>query len=348
MHVLHFLLPGRLDTATGGTGYDRRIIEGLGSLGWQVIVRELHGSFPHPDEDALADADAALTAIPDRALTVIDGLALGAMPEVVARHGRRLRLVALLHHPLALETGLPEARAQALRRSERQALAAVRRVIVTSPATARHLAEAGLIGAMPAAVVVPGTDPAALAAGSGGGPTQLLCVATVTPRKDHASLIEALAALQWAPWRLTCVGSLTRCPVTADALRARISDLGVTERVDLCGEVHAEVLAGHYHSADIFVLPSRFEGFGMAYAEALARGLPVLGTTAGAIPDTVPADAGLLVEPGSPRALTRALERLLTDAALRERLAAGARRARERLIQWPQSARRFAQVLRDV
>lgn len=348
MRSLHFLLPGRLDAATGGTRYDRRIIEGLSAIGWRVYAACLAPTFPHPDAGALAHADAALGAIPDHALTVIDGLALGAMPEVAARHHQRLRLVALVHHPLALETGLPAERAERLRRSEREALSLVRRVIVTSPATARCLAEMGLLAGAQVSVVVPGTDRAPLAAGSGSAATHLLCVATVTPRKDHRSLVEALAVLRNRRWRLTCVGSLARCPATANALQQRIHALGLSERVRLCGEVDAEALAGYYAAADAFVLPSRFEGYGMAYAEALARGLPVLGTTAGAIPDTVPADAGLLVEPGSTTALTEALRRLLTEPSLRQSLAAGARRARNRLADWHQSAQCFAEALSHV
>ena len=98
-----------------------------------------------------------------------------------------------------------------------------------------------------------------------------------------------------------------------------------------------ERLAALYDNADLFVLASRFEGYGMAYAEALSHGLPVIGTTAGAIPDTVPQAAGLLVTPGDAAALARALRRVIADAELRRRLSEAALAAARTLPTWQQS-----------
>ena len=347
MSTLHLLLPGDLDIATGGTLYDRHIVQGLRALGWDLRVRSLHTSFPAPTPEALADAAHALAEIDAGARVLIDGLALGAMPDIAAAHRDRLRLIALLHHPLALETGLDAAQAAALRRSETDALRQVRRVIVTSPATARLLDGYG-VTAGDIDVIEPGTAPAELATGSGQGPLQLLCVGTVTPRKGHLLLVEALAGLKHLDWELACAGNLERSPDTVAALRRHIDAAGLAQRVRLLGEVPHADMPTLYEGADLFVLPSLFEGYGMAYAEALARGLPVLGTQAGAIPETVPADAGLLVEPGSASALREALERLITDQDLRRQLAAGARRARARLPTWADSASRFAEALRRV
>lgn len=347
MSTLHLLLPGALDSATGGTLYDGRIVAELRALGWDPSVRSLDTSFPVPTADALADAERALAAIDTGARVVIDGLALGAMPEIAAAHRDRLRLIALVHHPLALETGLDTEQAEVLRRSETEALRQVRRVIVTSPTTAGLLDGFG-VAAGDIDVVMPGTDPAPLAAGSGGARPRLLCVGTVTPRKGHRLLVEALAGLKHLDWELACAGSLERSADTVADLRRRIAALGLDARVRLLGERPPADMPALYAGADLFVLPSLFEGYGMAYAEALARGLPVLGTRAGAIPETVPADAGLLVEPGSVPALAAALARLLSDPALRQQLAAGARRARTQLPTWTDSASRFAQALRRV
>jgi glycosyltransferase involved in cell wall biosynthesis len=347
MSTLHLLLPGAIDTATGGSLYDRHIVEGLRARGWAVHVRSLHTSFPAPTPAALDDAARALTDIDAGARVLIDGLALGAMPEIAAAHRQRLRLIALVHHPLALETGLPASQAATLRRSETDALRQVRRTIVTSPATARLLDGFG-VAAADIDVIEPGTDPAALATGSGQGPLQLLCVGTVTPRKGHLLLIEALCGLKHLDWELACAGSLERSPDTVAAVRRRAAELGLEQRLRLLGELPPAAMPALYAGADVFVLPSLFEGYGMAYAEAMARGLPVLGTQAGAIPETVPADAGLLVEPGSVSALSKALQRLIADPDLRCRLAAGARRARARLPTWSDSASRFAEALRRV
>lgn len=347
MSYLHFIVAGDLTTRTGGYVYDARIIEGLRGQGWEVRVHCLANSFPTPDERALEQAARCLASLPASSLVVIDGLALGGMPGLVTEQAERLRLLGLVHHPLALETGLSQPEQTRLFQQERDALAAVERVIVTSPSTVHPLDAYG-VSAARIGVVVPGTDPAPLAAGSSDATVAFLCVATLTPRKGHELLIEALAALSDRDWRLRCVGSLTRDPVTADRVRARIIAAGLNERVELVGETQGKELDQYYHHADVFVLPSYYEGYGMALAEASARGLPVVSTTAGAIPATVPAEAGLLAPPGDPVALQHALRRVLDDHELRQRLAAGARRARHQLPDWATAAKRFAQQLRSI
>jgi glycosyltransferase involved in cell wall biosynthesis len=342
---LAFLLPGDLATLTGGCIYDRRIIDGLRALGWRVTVHQLDPGFPLPTAAALRQARQVLGAIADGRPAVIDGLALGAMPDLVATHADRLRIVALVHHPLALETGLTAEQAGRLKQSEEDALARARLVLVTSPATARSLVADYAVSADRIAVVEPGTDPAPLAEGSGDGVPELLCVASLTPRKGHAVLFDALSDVRDRPWRLTCAGSLERSPETAAALRARVARLGLEDRVCLVGEVRQDALAQYYRRADLFVLASWLEGYGMVLAEALAHGLPVISTTAGAIPDTVPADAGLLVPPGDRRALAAALARFLDDRATRETLAEGARQARAMLPGWDRSCALFAAAI---
>lgn len=339
-----FLVPGELGTRTGGYTYDRRIIDGLRAAGWQVDLQSLGPGYPDPDASALATARRVVEALPDDALVVVDGLAFGVLADVAAAHARRLRWVALVHHPLSLETGLGPGRQRALFDSERRALASARGVIVTSRATGRALA-AFDVDAARIAVVEPGTDPAALAQGSGSAALALLCVATVTPRKGHALLIEALAGLQDRPWTLLCAGSLTMDAACAAALAAAIDAHGLQGRVRLLGECDEAGLRTLYATADVFVLPSFHEGYGMALAEALAHGLPVISTLAGAIPDTVPAAAGLRVPPGDIGALQAALRQVLDDAGLRARLSEGAREARRSLPTWDVSAARFAAAL---
>ncbi len=338
---VHFVVPGTLDQRTGGYLYDRRIIEGLRAQGRAVTVHELAGRFPLVDAAARAAAAAALAAAAD-GLPVIDGLALPAFA------GHRARLprawLALVHHPLALERGLSAAQAESLAKVEGRLLPLAPRVVVTSPHT---VADVGACQVPPAriGVVQPGTDPAPLARGSGGPGLALLCVASLTPRKGHLVLLEALADLRDLDWHLTCVGSHERDPPTAQAVIAAIARLGLEERVTLAGEQDEAGLAPLYDRADLFVLASYHEGYGMVLAEALARGLPIVATKAGAIPGTVPPSAGLLVEPGDPAALAGALRQIMTEPALRDLLCAGAASERERLPRWDDAVRAFAAEL---
>jgi len=313
-------------------------------LGWRVSVRALDAGFPFPSATALDHAESVLERIPSGGSVLIDGLAMGAMPGVVASQARRLRLVALVHHPLAEETGLSNDCVRALRLSERQALAAASRVVVTSRYTA------GLVTAMGVPerlirIVQPGTDPAPVAKGSGASTLNLLCVATITARKGHATLIEALADLTGLDWELTCVGSTAMDPATVALLRDRIERLRLGERIHLAGEVDPTSLADRYDRTDLFVLATRFEGYGMALAEALARGLPIVSTRTGAIPETVPAEAALLVPPDDIVALSAALGRAMSNRELRERMARGARKARARLTGWRSACLRMEQAL---
>lgn len=342
------LAPAPLDARTGGYEYDRQLVRALQARGVRAELTALDATYPAPTPDARAHAARLLASLPTDAIAIVDGLAFGAMPEEAAREAGRLRLVALVHHPLAEETGLTQEVAQRLRDSETRALAAARLVVVTSAATARLLSSYG-VPASRVAVVEPGTHPAPLAEGSGEGDTvHLLCVATLIPRKGHDLLVEALARLTDLPWRLTCLGSTTLHPATASTVQALIDQHRLSSRVTLAGSVEASEVADHYHRADALVMPTYYEGYGMAVAEALARGLPVVSTSAGAIPDMVGTDAGIVVPIGDLDALTEALRAVIQDTALRARFRAGAQRARLRLPTWDDAAAALSVALAHV
>jgi glycosyltransferase involved in cell wall biosynthesis len=358
MRALTFIVPGSLDTLTGGYGYDRRLVEGLRRAGRAVDVIELHGSFPYPAAAALEDAARALAAIPGDATVVIDGLACGAMPEQIEREAARLRIVALVHHPLAAESGLDPAVAAKFEAQERRALGGARLVVVTSPATAASLSGYGVSGDR-VRVVEPGTDRAPLARGSRTAVVNLLCVATLIARKGHEILVRALAAVPHQQWQLACVGSLDRDPETVARLRDVLAACRLQSRVSLCGEMDGERLGAQFDKADLFVLPTLYEGYGMVVAEAIARGLPVISTPTGAIAALIGSGppiaegtslgkGGLLVRPNDVPALTDALTLALGDPALRSRLAEGARRERDRLPTWEDAVRGMAEAIEGV
>jgi glycosyltransferase involved in cell wall biosynthesis len=347
---LTLLLPGDPDTPTGGYLYDRRIVAELRALGWHVQVVSLDPSFPAPTAAALVGAAAALAALPDDALALLDGLAGGAMPRELAAQAARLRLVALVHHPLAAETGLEPALAGRLREAERAALRAMRAVVVTSEETAQALRSDYDVPEAALAVIEPGApDEAAPVRGARRpGPLRLLCVATLVPRKGHALLLRALAACGDADWTLDCIGSADRDPACALGLQQLAGALQLLPRVRFHGEVSPQRLQAAYADADLFVLPAWYEGYGMAVAEAVAHGLPVLATAVGAAPRVLGDSAGLLVPPGDAAALEAALRLLLGDAELRHRLAAGAARRARTLPRWRDAGARFAALLERV
>lgn len=342
------VVPGRLDTSTGGYGYDRRMVEGLRRRDWAVEVRELEGSFPHPTAAHLETAAAALAALPQGSVVIVDGLALGAMPGVIEHEAGRLDLVGLVHHPLADETGLSAAEATRLETSERRALGLVRRVVVTSPATARTLARYG-VDRSRITVIEPGTDRAPLSAGSSGDAgLHLLAVGSIVPRKGYDVLFKALRSLDVrADWRLIVVGSVERDPVLVARLRAELTAGDLEGRVCLAGETDERGVAACYDEADLFVTSTLYEGYGMAVAEAIARGLPVIGTPTGGIPDLLADGAGVLVPIGDVDRLADALRRVITDSGFRRSLRQGSLRARDRLASWDAAAVRMEGVLRD-
>jgi glycosyltransferase involved in cell wall biosynthesis len=275
---------------------------------------------------------------------LVDGLALGAMPDAVERASPRLRIVALVHLPLAATIGLDSDITAILRSTERRALAVSSLVVVTGRSSIPAVMNYG-VPRDRIVLVEPGTAPAPLARGSNGGPVQLLCVATLGRGKGHSILFRALQSTVDQDWRLTCVGSIERDPATVQGLRGQLRADGLAERVVLTGELDAACLEEWYARSDLFVLATLQETYGMAVAEAIARGLPVLSTSTGAIPDLVGADAGMLVAPGDEKAFAGALRRMVGDRELRSRLAEGARRRRDRLPRWEDAVSRMSAAL---
>lgn len=345
---LRLLVPGALDQPTGGYRFDARMLAGLRERGWQTAVDELQGDFPGPSADAAAALDAALAAAPDGQRVLVDGLAGGAFPEVLERHAQRLRLLALVHHPLGLETGLEPARSRELLALERAGLRSSRGIVTTSAYTADVLAGWG-IERPRLRVVPPGVERQAAASGPGPGePPRLLAVGSLIPRKGQHHLIAALAGLTDRAWHLVLAGPADRDPGFVRRLRQQIEDHGLRDRVTVTGTCDQADLDAWFDGASLFVLPSEYEGFGMVYTEAMARGLPVIATTGGAIPYTVPAAAGARLPPGDVPALRAAL----TDYLERPEawLAAGAagRRAARQMADWPQAVVAMDRALREL
>ena len=341
-----FAVPGDITLPTGGYAYARRLLALLPAHGVDVEHVPLPDGFPDPSACELRKAERALGAI-GRKVALIDGLAYGALPAPLLS-ALQAPIVALVHHPLCLEAGLSAARQAALHARERTALARTRHVLVTSETTARTLAQQFAVPAARITVAEPGTDPAPRAHGSGGDALQLLAVGAIVPRKAHAILVRALAPLARHRWQLTIAGPTDRSREALHALQQAIDAAGLRPRIRLVGPVSPGRLAQFYATADAFIMPSLYEGYGMVLGEAMARGLAIVCTTGGAAAATVPDGAALKVPPGEVPALTAALERVLTEPALRAALADAAWDAGQRLPRWEHTAGRVAAVIRDV
>lgn len=345
---VHVLLPGPTTTVSGGFLYDRRMIVALKRAGRLGSLITLPDCFPFPPADVVTRAEARLAALPDGSWLIVDGLALTPLNErIAALADGRLRVVALIHHPLCDEGGVSEAERARLFASERRALAAARHVIVSSATTAHRLADFD-VAAGRIAIVPPGITRAVGA----GAPrrhdhasgVRLLSVGSLVPRKGHDVLMQALARLRRLSWRLTLVGPERdrRC---ARRLRCLSRSLGLSARVRFAGSVRPNALEQCYREADLFVLPSRMEGYGIALAEAMAHGLPIVTTPAGAIPEVVPATAGVFVQPGAVKPLARALAMLIRERKHLGRLRRGALKAPAARRTWASAEAAFLAAL---
>lgn len=338
-----FAIPGDIRSPTGGYSYDRRLIELLPHFGVAVTPIGLPGSFPNPSPKDLVMTAEALKAAKTFPTVIVDGLAYGAFSERVLE-AISSRLIALVHHPLFLETGLPHARKVELKTLEQAALQRADHIVVTSRTTARILTEQMQLDTHKITVAEPGTDPAQRATGTG-MPLQILAVGAVMPRKGYDLLVEALAPLKELDWRLTIAGATDQHPQAFSSLKSVIDSHRLCDRVTLAGKVVPATLERFYDSADLFVSASLFEGYGMALAEAMARGLPIVTATGGAAGDTAHSSVALHVESGNVGELTEALRRALTDKKLRDDLADKSWEAGRTLPTWNETARRVAAVI---
>jgi glycosyltransferase involved in cell wall biosynthesis len=332
--LLHVVLPNDIDdpaTPSGGNAYDRRVCETLAAQGFSVSEHPVSGSWPRPSAADRAGVAAVLGALPDHALVLLDGLVASTVPEVLVPQASRLRLVVLVHMPLGDD-------------AEAEALAAASAIVTTSGWTRTRLLERYGLPAGRVHVATPGVRPARLASYSEAG-GNLLCVAAVTPGKGHDVLVAALGMVADLDWTCTCVGSLTRDPGFVVALRDSAKPLG--DRFRLVGPRTGAALDDAYAAADLLVLASRGETYGMVVTEASARGVPVLATAVGGVPEAL-GGAGVLVAPEDPGALAGALRQWLSDDALRRRLRRAARDRRTGLTGWDVTAGRIAAVLTGV
>jgi glycosyltransferase involved in cell wall biosynthesis len=349
--TVHVVVPDNVDdprAPSGGNTYDRQVFRSLTASGWDVRERQMPGTWPSPGRASKEALTQTVSDIPLDGVVLVDGLIASTAPEVLVPASVRLRLVVLVHMPLGLGAMPDDADAMA---RERAVLYAARAVVTTSSWTRERLLEAYSLSPDQVHVAEPGVQLAAIAPGTTSG-GELLCVAAVTPGKGHADLFAALASIKDLPWHCVVVGALDRAPYFVEQLRQRAAADGIADRVDFVGPRTGDELDNAYAVADLLVLASLAETYGMVVTEALARGLPVVATAVGGVPHALGLAPdgqrpGLLVEPGDPPALASALRDWLLDADLRGRLREAARLRRGTLSGWDQTADQIAHVLHE-
>ncbi|MDR6976221.1 glycosyltransferase involved in cell wall biosynthesis [Streptomyces sp. 3330] len=352
LRSVQFVMPGGVDdpaNPSGGNAYDRRLCLDLPGFGWQVHKHQVSGAWPRPEAAARAELARTLREFPDGTVVLLDGLVACGVPEIIVPEAERLRLAVLVHLPLGDERGLAPEVAAELDARERAVLRAVPAVVATSEWAVRRLVSHHGLAPERVHAAAPGADIAPLASGTD-GVSRLLCVAAVTPRKGQHRLVEALAAARDLPWSCVCVGGLGQDPEYVAHLRGLIARYGLQDRLELAGPKAGAELDAAYASADLMVLTSYAETYGMAVTEALARGIPVLATDVGGLPEAVGRAPdggvpGILVPPEDPAALAVELRGWFGEADVRRRLKAAARGRRAALNGWATTAQSLAGVL---
>lgn len=347
MRIL-FVIPGDINLPTGGYRYDKEIINAWKTSGIDVELISLEGNYPFPSEQDKANALEAIERFPDANIAVVDGLLGGASPEFLQALSKIMPVTALIHHPLCLESGLDENTMQALKSSEEKGLGFVSQVITSGPAMTETVSQLFGFEITKIHTVLPGVNRTEISHGSQSQTVHLLCVGSIIERKGHKFLLQALSSLKDLNWRLDCYGSTEFDTDLFDELQSFVVAENLSDKVAFHGAVSDGLIEAAYAKSDVFVLPSLFEGYGMVYAEAIVRGLPIIATTAGAIPDTVPETCGILVEPENITVLTQAIEQMISDEDLRNDYRRGAMNAAADFPTWQGSATRFAELLKDM
>lgn len=348
MNAVQFLWPWTIDDArapSGGNRYDAFVRDGLRKSGWTCEEHVVAGAWPQPDARALLRLRRTLAAFAAGTLVVVDGVMAPAGASALADAAGRLRIIVLLHMPFG--AAFPE-----LAASEQHALAASAAVITTSAWTRAWVCAHHGLPPDRVRVATPGVDHAPLTDATAAG-TRLLCVANVSWLKGHDVLTAALAALRDHAWDCTCVGAPPADARLADSLRSAAHAAGIEGRLHWTGTLAGAALDAAWANADVLLLASRRESFGMVVSEALAHGLPVIATRAGGIQEALGRAPdgelpGVLVAPGSEPEFAAALRGWLEDPDLRARLRAAAHLRRPALHGWASTTAHIADVLREV
>jgi glycosyltransferase involved in cell wall biosynthesis len=331
---------------TGGYLYNRRVISGLRTRGFEI--EEVVTGGASPDEQRTTAPRFGSTFDPSSFdVIVVDALARIAVSQHLDRWLASRPVVVLVHELPAVAGGGSGSKTMTRERDYEESLLRADRLVAVSDHGKKVLLDRGVsFGRIH--VVPPGFDrvPAGDASpAQRDGPVRALSVAQWIPRKGILGLVEAWMLHEREGAVLELIGETDADPDYAARVRDAI-EAGPRGSIVVSGCVDDAALGAAYASADLFALPSRYEGYGIVYAEALAHGLPIIACDAGPVPDLVGQEAAVLVRPDDREDLSAALDLLLEDPTLRVRMSAAATRRASHLPGWEDTVAGFEQVLR--
>lgn len=340
-----WFVPGNYPPTTGAIVFDTKLGAELSASGRAVSFVPVAGRHPWPDDQSRQSAAACLTAARasgDR--IVIDGFCLYAFADLAADL-QVAEAIGVIHHPMSGEPHLNTAQRDFYAATEARLLPMLARIAAPSDAVAAQIITLPGINAAGVTVITPGLPDAPRSMGSDGAGCHLLAVASLIPRKGFETVLKALQPLQDLDWHLTICGDQTIDPAHSASLLALADTPGLAGRVTFTGPCAAAAFEALWQSADIFVSGSSYEGYGMAVAEAVRRGLPLAVTKGAAAPAVIPEGGSIIVEPGDATQLSKGLRRLIFDPAARRVLSDAAWNAGRALPSWTAQAERFASLL---
>lgn len=345
--TLHFLIPGDINTLTGGYVYDKIIIEGLEKLGYSVTVHQLSNDFPFPSKENLKKCEVVVKNIPTDNPVFIDSLAFGPMHKILLLNRGKNPVIPIMHLPLPKNPNFSKAEQDQFILPEQNALKLAVKIIAVSGFTKQIIMDYG-IEASKIEIITPGFSYLPRKASFPDFPEKILCVGSYLPGKGQLLLVKALAKIRHLKWTLTMCGIQDFDPHYFKKIQSEIETEKLGSRIFVNPPVSGESLSKAYLEADLFILPSYFENFSMALNDALYCGIPVITTDGGGIPFSVPHNMSVIVPKGNENELKQAIEKVLTDSAYYKNLCKATSTYYQSANSWNNSINLFQAILRDL